>query len=434
MKQARETNKTVLLIAYHYPPQSGSSGYQRTLSFSKHLGKYGWTPLVLSAHPRAYVQKSAAQMSSIPPELVVRRAFALDTKRHLGFRGRYSELLALPDRWVTWWLGAVPAALALVRKYRPQVIWSTFPIATANLVALTVHRLTGLPWIADFRDPMLQPAYPVFSLQRRCYGWIERQTITRCQLAVFTTHSAMQSYRLRFPEVPSDKFVVIENGYDEESFGAAQADSAARPASRRLTLIHSGILYQTGRDPSCFLEALAALRERGAVDASRLRVVLRAPGDVQQMNALVRRFQVEDIVEVADPVPYQLALQEMLDADGLLIFQGEQFNAQLPAKVYEYFRARKPIMALVDEAGETAKVLSAAGFTSQAAMDDGARIAAVLEQFLAQVRAGTAHIASEELIASSSRAGRTRELAGVLDYVCAGTRSVLVPEIGKSKP
>ncbi len=428
------TKKSALLIAFHYPPQSGSSGYQRTLSFSKHLAKYGWEPLVVSAHPRAYTQQSPALLSSIPQELVVRRAFALDTKRHLGFRGRYSQLLALPDRWITWWFGAVPAALALVRKHRPQVIWSTFPLATAHLIGLTLQRLTGLPWIADFRDPMLQPAYPSSGLQRRCYGWIERQTIARCQLAVFTTHSAMQSYRARFPEVPGEKFIVIENGYDEDSFGKAQSDTSAKPPSRRLTLVHSGVLYQVGRDPSCFLQAVASLKERGSVDAGCLRVVLRAPGDVAQTAALVRRFQVEDIVEVAEPVPYQLALQEMLDADGLLIFQGVQFNAQVPAKIYEYFRARKPIMALVDAAGETAKVLGAAGFGSQAPMEDSERIATVLERFLAEVRDGSAHVADEDLIAASSRAGRTRELAGLFDRVQRSADPVLLAQTGKSKP
>ncbi|HEX8884928.1 MAG TPA: hypothetical protein VF797_10595, partial [Noviherbaspirillum sp.] len=42
----------VLLIAFHFPPEAVSSGIQRTLSFFKNLGKYGWEPMVLSAHPR----------------------------------------------------------------------------------------------------------------------------------------------------------------------------------------------------------------------------------------------------------------------------------------------------------------------------------------------------------------------------------------------
>ncbi len=407
-------SKRALLIAFHFPPQAGSSGIQRTLSFSKHLGKYGWEPMVLSAHPRAYAQQNPSQLASVPDGLVVRRVFALDTKRHLGYKGRYAEALALPDRWISWWCGGVPAGLALIRKYRPQVIWSTFPIATSHLIGLTLHRLTGLPWVADFRDPMLQPSYPTSAIQRRIYGWIEAQTIKRCKVAVFTTHSAMQVYRKRFPQLPAAKFTVIENGYDEDGF---DMDAVARPermGGGRVTLLHSGVLYAAGRDPSAFLAALAALKRDGRVDAARLRVLLRAPGNIAHVRSLVDRHGVGELVEVLPPVPYREALQEMMAADGLLVFQGTPFNNQIPAKIYEYFRARKPILGLVDTAGETAHVLRAAGFQSIAPMDRGEAIAPVLSQFIDQVWQGNAHVASEELVTASSRAHRASQLADVL--------------------
>jgi hypothetical protein len=410
-------DKRVLLIAFHFPPEAISSGIQRTLSFFKHLGKYGWEPMVLSAHPRVYRQQNPSQLASLPAGLVVRRAFALDTKHHMGIKGRYLQLLALPDRWVSWFLGAVPAGLGLIRRHRPQVIWSTFPISTAHLIGLTLHRLTGIPWVADFRDPMIQPSYPSAGLQRSVYQWIERQTIHHCQAAVFTTHSAMASYRTRYPHVPASKFSVIENGYDEDGFGAALASIPAMPAPapgpRRLTLVHSGVLYQDGRDPSAFLQAVAALRDAGKADASRLRVVLRAPGSVDTMTELVARHGVQDIVEVAPPVPYRDALAEMLAADGLMVFQGKPFNAQIPAKIYEYFRAGKPILGLVDTAGETARVLRAGGFSSLANMDRAAEIAEVLGRFLDGIERGEAHVASAELVAASSRTRRAEQLADV---------------------
>ncbi|GAB3433965.1 glycosyltransferase [Massilia solisilvae] len=408
--------KRALLIAFHFPPQAASSGIQRTLSFSRHLGKNGWEPLVLSAHPRAYPEQNPSQLASVPAGLVVKRAFALDTKRDLGVRGRYLGPLALPDRWVWWWFAAVPAGLAMIRRHRPQVIWSTFPIATAHLIGLSLHRLTGLPWIADFRDPMLQSAYPSYALQRKAYAWIERQTIRRCHKAVFTTHSAMASYKARFPELALDKCMVIENGYDEDNFtvaGTLQTE-APRPAGQ-VTLVHSGLLYDTGRDPGAFFEAIARLKRAGTVDAGKLRVILRAPGNEQAIAAAARRLGVDDIAEVVPAVPYREALQEMLAADGLLVFQGTPFNTQVPAKVYEYFRARRPILGLVDRTGETARVLGAAGFDSIATMDAPDEIAEVLERFLREVRDGSAHVASPDLVIRSSRAGRARQLAGLFD-------------------
>jgi glycosyltransferase involved in cell wall biosynthesis len=409
--------KHVLLIAFHFPPQAASSGIQRTLSFSRHLGKLGWTPIVLSAHPRAYSQQNPSQLASVPAELVVRRVFALDSKRHLGIRGRYPGLLALPDRWISWWLGAAPCGLSLIRQYRPRLIWSTFPIATAHLIGLTLHRLTGLPWIADIRDPILQPAYPTLKLQRRLYAWIEQQTIRHCTRAVFTTHSAMLSYRERFSELPATKFVVIENGYDEDTFGPPVSDMPAAMPDRPLVLLHSGLLYDTGRDPSRFFEALARLKARGVVNASQLRVTLRAPGNAAGISALIERHCVSDIVVTAEPIPYRDALVEMGGADGLLLFQGTPFNNQIPAKVYEYFRARKPIFGLVDHAGETARVLGSSGFDDLAFIDDADEIAARLERFLSRLQDNSAHVASPELIERSSRAHRARQLAAIFDEI-----------------
>lgn len=420
MLKNEETSKRVLLVAFHFPPQAASSGIQRTLSFSRHLGKHGWDPMVLSAHPRAYAQKNASQLASVPPGLVVRRVFALDTKRHMGIKGRYLGLMALPDRWVSWLLGAVPAGLSMIRQHRPQVIWSTFPISTAHLIALALHRFTGLPWVADFRDPMLQPSYPGAWLQRACYRWIESQTIQRCRMAVFTTRSALHSYRTRYPDIPASKFVLIENGYDEDGFDTGELPVPAAPAAgRRLTLLHSGVLYQSGRDPVPFLEALAILKRAARIDPSRLRVVLRAPGNLPHVESLVRKFGVEDLVEVAPPVPYREALREMLAADGLIVFQGTPFNTQVPAKVYEYFRARKPIVGLVDGNGETARVLREAGFDNLVSPDQGKTIAPVLDRFIEQVARGEARVASKELVAASSRVHRARQLAEVLRKACA---------------
>ena len=74
----------VLMIAYHYPPFSGSSGIQRTLRFSQDLPAYQWQPSVLSAHPRAFERASDDLLNDVPAGVDVRRAFALDASRHLS--------------------------------------------------------------------------------------------------------------------------------------------------------------------------------------------------------------------------------------------------------------------------------------------------------------------------------------------------------------
>src|SRR5690554_1199351 len=142
----------VLMIAFHYPPCGTSSGLQRTLAFTRYLDRYGWEPALVTAAPRAYEAVSEAQTAAIPAHMPIRRAFALDAARHLSIGGRYPSRFAIPDRWSSWRYMGVRAALDLVRRFRPAAIWSTYPLATAHMIASVVAQRTGLPWVADMRD------------------------------------------------------------------------------------------------------------------------------------------------------------------------------------------------------------------------------------------------------------------------------------------
>lgn len=416
------TSKKVLMIAFHYPPMRGSSGIQRTLKFSQYLPESGWKPVLLSAHPRAYSNPGDDQMGEIPADVPVCRAFALDTARHLSLRGSYSSLMALPDRWVSWLLGAVPAGLRLIRQHRPQVLWSTYPIATAHLIAYVLQRLSGLPWVADLRDPMTDVGYPENPLTRKVYLWIERRTIERCTVAVCTTPGAIKTYETRFPSIPRERFRLIENAYDEENFADAErGGAAAAPGAHGgpLTLVHSGIIYPSERDPVPLFQALAALKRQGAVSAAGLRVVLRATAHDDYLAGLIAEHGIADIVQLAPHVPYRTALAEMLSADGLLILQATNCNHQVPAKLYEYLRARRPILALTDSEGDTAATLRQAGVDSIAPLDQKDAIIEALPRFLEQIRNGTAPLASAAVIAAHSRRARTEQLARLLDQVAA---------------
>ena len=138
----------ILMVAYHFPPLAGSSGIQRTLRFAKYLPEFGWEPLVLTAHPRAYERTSNDQLSEIPADTIVVRAQAFNTARHMSICGKYPGFLARPDRWVSWLPGAFFAGMAMIKRYKPDVIWSTYPIGTAHLIGEALHRHSGLPWVA----------------------------------------------------------------------------------------------------------------------------------------------------------------------------------------------------------------------------------------------------------------------------------------------
>ena len=412
--------RRVLLIGFQYPPIAGTSGVQRILKFSRYLPEFGWRPAVLTVAPSAYESINPKHYAEIPSGVVVKRAPCLDVARSLSIRGRYPQLLALPDRWSSWVATGVPIGLSMVRRERIEAIWSTFPIASAQLLGYALARLTGLPWIADFRDPMLEDEYPTQPSRRKSLGRLERKIMRHAAAAVFTTPGMLEYYRARYTDEQPRRMEVIENGYDEESFEAAEARApvhAPRARSDRIVLVHSGTLYPEVRDPRTLLVALAELKRTGKVSADNLRIVLRATGYDDFVRSQISEFGVSDLVEVAPSVDYTAALTEMLQADGLLILQAANSNYQIPAKLYEYLRAGRPILALTDANGDSGTTLRAVGIDAIAPLDDQEAVTRRLWDFVQRVRAGNAPGCSRKSALAYSRRAQSERLARLLGEV-----------------
>jgi glycosyltransferase involved in cell wall biosynthesis len=388
------------------------------LRFAQHLPAFGWEPLVLTAQHQAYERTSPDLNAEVPAGTVVRRAFALDAARHLAIKGRYISATARPDRWVSWRFDAVRQGMRMIREFSPQVIWSTYPIATAHMIGSELQRRSGLPWVADFRDPMAQDDYPADKKTWESYKRIEERALSRAALSVFTTPSAASEYRRRYPDA-AVRVRVLENGYDEESFATADFSEASRPLiPGALTLLHSGIVYPSERDPTQLMAALRRLHDAGTITPDCLRVRFRAPVSVDLMRRIAADHGVTAYVELLPPIPYKTALAEMLRADGLLVMQASNCNAQIPAKLYEYMRAGRPMVCLCDPAGDTAQVLRGAGVQAMARLDDTDEICGLLTRFLVEPNSPAA-LPEAAFVRQASRLGRTEVLAEWLDELRA---------------
>ncbi|MEN7343374.1 MAG: glycosyltransferase [Pseudomonadota bacterium] len=408
-------NKRALLIAYHYPPVKGSSGVQRALRFSAYLPEFGWDCDVLTVTPSAYERVADDELKDIPEHVRVVRARAFDTKRHLSIAGRYPQFLALPDRWSTWKYDGVRQGKKMLKRDRYDLVWSTFPISTAHVIGMRLAASSGLPWVADCRDSMSEEDYPrdptIFAAVRS----LEQQVVANATRVTFTTPGTRAMYAERYPDLPDDRWDVIENGYDESAFIGLDDEYSPPGDSRPLTLVHAGLLYPEERDPRHFFRALAELKAERFFVGRPIRVVLRATGHDELYRDLIDELDIADIVELAPGVAYRDALQEMLKADGLLIFQSSGCNHQIPAKAYEYLRAGRPVFSLTDPAGDTAKLLAENNEHHMADLLDKEKIKKAFVTFFDHCKS---HVyKNNEKRDQYSRRLRTKQLAALFDSI-----------------
>jgi glycosyltransferase involved in cell wall biosynthesis len=414
--------RKVLMVAFHYPPFSASSGVQRALSFSIHLRRFGWHPYVLTADPRAFERSSPAQLADVPDDVEVQRTLALDAARHLAIKGRYWSRLALPDRWASWWLTAVPAGLAIIRRAGINAIWSTYPIATAHRIAATLSHRSGLPWVADFRDPMVEymqgtsSAFPPEAHLRNARLRIEARAVREAKHLVFCTEGARDIVLDRYFELDRGRTTVVSNGYEESAFESATATRRPIKSNARRVLLHSGTIYLgPDRDPNGVMQAIRQLADRNAVSPADLELRLRDPSNESEIRKIVATVGVQDFVTILPPLPYREALAEMLSADGLLLLQGQTSNPAIPAKLYEYLRAGRPILPCVHHEGETARTLSALGILSHASLTNPDEISTLIEAWLTRPEHFERQLPGQDDVRSFSRERLTEKVAAILD-------------------
>jgi len=356
--------RRALFVAYHYPPESSSSGVLRTLKYTRYLGGFGWHVTVLTLNRAAYEVTDPKLEDQIPQDVRVIRTPFIDVKRHLAIRGSYPSVLAIPDRWSGWWPWAVAAGRRILNEGPVDMIYSTSPHATAHLVALSLAHRSGIRWVADFRDPWYEepPELGTTRFGQFAARRLERLVVRRADRIVASTGRLRDTLAARYPEKPITEFVSIPNGYDEADFSSIGKPSPLSPDE--LLIVHAGSLSESFRDPRPIFEAVRRAADKGLVDLSRIRFRFLGGGpfaESLEMKEAVRCAGLISRVEFLPRVSYEDSLAELGRASVLLLLQASKDTVDLvPAKLFEYLRAGRPVLALAP-LGATAEVLRETG-------------------------------------------------------------------------
>ena len=370
----------VLIVSFYFPP-AGGVGVQRVVKLASHLSELGIETHVLAPDDPRWIHRD--EELRLPESVRVHRA------RYLGPRGRKpaeelravtgarrsarrAQLLArrfvVPDENATWSLTAVPAAIKIARQEDIDVVLTTSPPGSVHLIGAAVKRATGVPWIADLRDPLV--AHPHRDVDRMIVRAKDRaqslvaDLVSRRADAIVTVSDAIAEDMQGLD--PRGRIVSIPNGSDFDDFEGIEY----RP-SVPFRITHTGSFFGK-RDPRPFLTALAR------VDG----VVARFVGDFRSEDLeWAESLGLGDRIEVIDYVTHRRALGLQRDSEALLLLipdAGGRGAGILSGKVFEYIAAERPILALVPAAGAAARLLTETGAGTVVSADDVDAIAAAL--------------------------------------------------------
>jgi len=340
-------SNTALLIVLDFPP-SNTSSIQRVVSFYKQLKHQGWKVIVLTAETRIYRNKNEDISYFGIDWNDVHRAKAFDASKDFSFKGKHLSYLSLPDKFSSWIPYAYILGKKLIAEHQPDIIWSTSPGPSANLIAHLLKKKSGIPWVADYRDPLLYLHDPAGGMIDFVHKKVDSTVVKNADLITFATSAVADKYSSYYKSEKSIKYEVINNGFEESNFHILEENITqvnAENTSEKFTLYYAGALYASGRDPSLIFEAISKLKHKNVINEDNFQLVFQGSGNGAEFTELLIELDIEKLIRYLPPIPFMDALEAMIKADALLVIQDERFNLQIPGKIYEYLRTYRPIIA-----------------------------------------------------------------------------------------
>ncbi len=374
--------KRLLVVNYHFLPVH-NVGVKQFADYCRHLPEAGWRPTVLTrdwdagmaeedagwglsyvpelrgeagpetrvvtapyARPRGALLRLHERLvrASGPGAPAARRALLAPLR--MGLSAGWPLFGRYPDRFTGWIDGAVEAGARVVREEGVDAILSHCPPETNHLVASRLAKRFGLPWVAYFGD-----LFNFYVGPGDWHGTPRRRALVRAMhrrwLAPAGRALAVSPRMVRLLEeeygVPGEVVVV---GYDERDFAGA-------PPPRddgRLRITHAGSVYPGDQRPEMLFDALDRVIAAEPAAAEELEVVLVGSKCEDRLREMVAGRPCGGVCRILPKVPPAEAVRLQRTSDVLLLLnltaeQTREGTLSYPSKVFEYFAARRPVLA-----------------------------------------------------------------------------------------
>ncbi|KAA3610153.1 MAG: hypothetical protein D8M58_07020 [Calditrichaeota bacterium] len=426
--------KKVLIITYYWPP-AGGPGVQRVLKFAKYLPQFGWQPIILTVTKGVYPALDNSLLKEIPDGLKVfhstcpepdslYKIFSGSGKnnstpvgvlagKNVSWKKRLAHNIRLnyfiPDAKKFWRRFAVNAGKNIIGQEKPDLIFSSSPPPTTHLIANDLAVKSGLPWIADFRDPWTKIHYYGENRSKRAQKKdiaLERKVLANCSKAVCVSDHFAKLLECNDPT----KIEIVQNGFDSQDFSAQQQ----RPDKFKITYIGG---LNPNRYYKSFFQHIHSLLENKKIPAKEIELGFAGQIDNTIKNELITLFSKFDILKFHGYLEHQQAIQLMQKSSLLLLFMENKGNYQghLPGKLFEYLASGTQVLGVGLSEGEASKILEQT--KSGKIIDNQSDPSKLVLQHYADWLGGNKPEPNQKLINKFERRQLTEKLAHIFDNI-----------------
>ena len=340
-------NKKLLWITKNYPPDPDSRA-QRVFYFSYYLSKMGWTIDILTEKkgkdfPNEFDMGSLkifeysrcleTKYESSQKKNQKRKGEIVDNIKVAEFLDKYS----LIDKNIDQIFSLILKALRLLRKENYDAIIASGKPGSTIFGGYIVSQITRLPLVIEFGDPWtLAVNYNKPKLYRSIESRIEKSYLNKAKKVILTTYQQKELYQ-RFID-KNEKCDAILSGYEPSLYrNNIYLD-------HKFTISHIGKIYgiRTSLDKS--LRALSELLFNNAMDKDHLKVSLY--GKISKQIEIP--VNIRDKLFYGGRISFLDSLKEM-QTSTILLLLGNRGGLQIPAKVYWYVGAKRPILTILGD-------------------------------------------------------------------------------------
>ncbi len=394
-------NKKVLIVTYYWPPAGGAAVF-RVLKFTKYLRKNGWEPFILTVNNPESSQFDLSLITQIPDDLNVQKTSSFEPSKWISrinasgaqktpvgaalqtsdasFFKRLITNIRLnyfvPDAKIGWIPFATREGLKIIKEHKPDIIFSTSPPPTVHLIANDLSQKTGLPWVADFRDPWTNIYYyDDNQINKKAIDKnlsLEDKVLSKASAITVVNHGFFSNNYL---SLLNDKSTRITNGFDADDLPQIEKNKTDSFVIRYLG--H----FKNNQFPTALVEALNQL----ATEVPSKKLILEFIGYVDPGNKAALSDVNEKItIQFKEFVPRNEAMKLMASADALMMSIGgnQEKKYGLSLKLFDYIMHQKPILGFGPVDGDAASILKETNLGKMFAYEDVPGVSAFLKSLL----------------------------------------------------